>query len=164
MFSRSVAYFLVNLCVFITLCLICFSLLHGNSTISCLIEITYWGLLGRPLLTSQSNLCRQILMEKRSMRERDLSHWAQLFPRNSNWIPAASRAKPMVPLSPSIGVPLSPRHCPLCALQPGTTYRLSPWLRDLLWTASPHVTVNAARLYSMDNPTGGFGDVVVYSH
>lgn len=38
-------------------------------------------------------------------------------------------AKPMVPLCPSIGVPLSPRHCPLCALQPRADYRLA----YLLW-------------------------------
>lgn len=71
----------------------------------------------------------------------------------------------MVPLCPSIRDPLSPRHCPLCALQPRTNYRLS----YLLWDSHDHFSQISmgslpTSVYSTSNLVGRFGDVVVYSH
>lgn len=80
-------------------------------------------------------------------RERDLSHWAQLFPRNSNWIPAAIQPNQWSLCALSIGLPLSSRHCPLCALRPRTNHRLSYSLWDsvdcisLIGTSVYHNTV-----------------------
>lgn len=49
-------------------------------------------------------------------------------------------AKPMVSLCPSIRLPLSARHCPLCAPHPRTNYCLSYLLWDSVDCISPITT------------------------
>lgn len=96
---------------------------HLKVPISCEIvlmaALNYWVLLSRPLLTSPSPLlCHKLIEKPERERERDLSHWAQLFPRNSNWIPAASRPNQwslcarlsefLSPLDTALSVPCNP--------------------------------------------------------
>lgn len=75
--------------------------IHGNVNYCCLLHCN-----GSYLMLDWNNAiillmavcwCLHLLfsvtnsLRRRRERERDLSHWAQLFPRNSNWIPAASQ-------------------------------------------------------------------------
>lgn len=67
-------------------------------------------------------------LQRLGQEDWELSDWVQLFPRNPNWIPAATR-----PSQCSLCARLSdflstPTHCPLCALQLGTCH----WLFLLL--------------------------------
>ncbi len=103
--------------------------------ISCYMKImmaalSYCGLLVGPrwclhLLSSVTNSMRRGREGERSVS------MSSTLPTELQLDSCCVSAKPMVPLCPSIGVPLSTRHCPLCALQPRTDYCLS----CLLWAS-----------------------------